>query len=239
MSRYRKHNHHSHRSPRSPRNHKNRGSGLIETLLKMFMGFGTTVSYSKDWLGRTKKTITHHDSGKSKTLTHGCGFWGATTKVVRKRDGAVTETGTVKHHWHGGSTEKTVRADGTPVERGRRKGLIFGYKYKVEGNPRPAPSMVQSSVAQTSGCHKCQGTGHVILTCRACGGLGEKHFAEQTCHTCRGTGKTEGQGPDKQNCGRCNGTGIYRPAKTVACRKCGGRKTFSVPCDRCGGRGQS
>ena len=133
-------------------------SGLIETILKCIFGFGSTVAYSKDWLGRTRKKITYHDTGKSRTLTHGCGFFGDKTKVVRRQHGVITERGTQKKNWFFGTTETSEKSDGTRVVR-KRYSLLF-------------KNLV---VTEISGpCHGCRGTGRTDSgdNCSKCSGSG-------------------------------------------------------------------
>ena len=79
-------------------------------------------------------------------------------------------------------------------------------------------------------CHACGGTGKYSGACRGCNGTGQHHFAAQSCYACRGAGTILGT-----QCLKCNGTGIYRPASTVACKKCSGTGKFEATCRKCQG----
>jgi len=90
---------------------RRKSSGLFETLVKAVFHSGTTVHRSKDWLGRKVTKVKHHDTGKTKTYTHGTGFFGNTTRTVTRQNGEVTERGKLKKTFFGTPIERAERAN--------------------------------------------------------------------------------------------------------------------------------
>lgn len=191
-------------------------SGFLETLIKSALGVGTTVHYRTDWLGHKQKIVKHHDSGKTKTYTHGCGFFGNTTKTKTTLNGNVYETGKVKPNILWGATENAQRSDGSSVHRQYSPGFFRDHV----------------TTHLNGVCFKCDGAGHKTLTCRLCAGTGMIHLNAMTCNRCNGSGKINGT-----DCRKCAGSGLFKPAKDEQCRKCNGAGTFSVTCNKCGGSG--
>lgn len=195
---------------------RKRSSGFLETIVKSAFGVGTTVHYESDWLGRKQKIVKHHDTGKTKTYTHGCGFWGNTTKTKTTIHGHVHEEGKVKPNLLWGATEHAQRSDGSSVTRKYSPGFFRDHvTTHVDGI-----------------CFKCNGTGQKTLPCRLCAGSGVVHLSAKSCNRCNGSGKINGAA-----CRKCAGSGQYMPAKDAQCRKCNGSGTFSVTCNKCGGSG--
>ncbi|MGO9200723.1 MAG: hypothetical protein ACLQM8_09305 [Limisphaerales bacterium] len=87
------------------------------------------------------------------------------------------------------------------------------------------------SGSKTLDC-RCGGTGSVTLDCRLCSGSGKLTLPARPCFTCQGSGRYA-----HGKCRRCRGTGCHKPECTVACRRCGGKGSFSVSCRKCDGRG--
>ena len=195
---------------------RRKSSGFFETIIKSALGTGTTVHYKSDWLGRKQKVVTHHDSGKTKTYTHGCGFLGTTTKTKTTKNGRVVEEGKVKKNLLWGATETAQRTDGTQIERKYSPGILRDHvTTHVHGQ-----------------CFKCEGTGRKTLSCRICNGTGSVHLKAKQCFQCKGTGKVK-----DRECKKCKGSGLHKPECNVSCRRCDGRGTFEVTCNRCGGSG--
>nr|WP_141657298.1 hypothetical protein [Thiocapsa sp. KS1] len=193
-------------------------SGFFETAVKSLFGFGTTVHYKTDWLGRKQKVVRHHDSGKTKTYTHGNGLFGNTTTTRTTKGWATIERGTVrKNIFFNGATEHAIKSDGTHVTRSYKSGLLGSHVITT----------------QNGVCFKCDGKGKVVLSCKICNGTGMCVRKEQTCLTCNGTGNFGGG-----ICKKCSGTGIYKIAATVPCKKCEGSGAFEVTCNRCDGTGR-
>ena len=193
-------------------------SGLFETLVKSAFGFGTTVSYKTDWQGRKQKIVKHHDSGKTKTYTQGCGILGNTTRTETTKNGRTVESGTVrKNYYFNGATEHAKRSDGTNVTRNYSRG-VFG----------DAVTTTEKGI-----CFKCNGEGSVTLNCKICSGSGIYTFKEKSCFSCKGTGVF-----NEHQCRKCQGTGVYKAAESVPCKKCDGKGTFKLTCNRCEGSGQ-
>jgi hypothetical protein len=138
---------------------KRRSSGLIETLVKSVFGFGTTVHYSRDWAGRPKKTVIHHDSGKQQTTVHGYGWLGNITRSEKKQHDRVYEKTETRHCFWGGRDKTTERDNGTVVNSESGKGFWGNHGYRhVHGT-----------------CWSCEGSGVFAKTaksCRKCGGSG-------------------------------------------------------------------
>jgi hypothetical protein len=141
------------------RTKKPRSSGFIETLVKAAFGFGTTVHHSTDFLGRRKKVVVHHDSGKSKHISHGHGFLGNVTHIEKRHGNAVVETSTHKRRFWGGHDRTTHKANGNRIDSEHRPGF-----FRSHGSRRVSGS-----------CWPCEGTGtfpRTGKTCRRCGGSG-------------------------------------------------------------------
>ena len=171
---------------------RRRSSGLFETIVKSAFGFGTTVHYKKDWLGHSQKIVQHHDSGKKKTYTHGCGFFGNTAKTKTEKHGSVIEEGKLKQRFWGGADEHAERRDGTTVERNYRPGFFKNHiTTHINGE-----------------CWNCKGTGKVHFhakPCFKCQGTGKVRNSD--CGKCRGTGQHL-PAVDKP-CMKCGGSGRY------------------------------
>ncbi len=163
-----------------------KNSGFLETLIKSAFGYGTTVHYSKDWLGHTQKTVRYHDTGKARTSSYGHGLFGDVTKTSTTLRGRDFERGRIKPRFFGGSTEHATRADGTQVERTVTPGL-FAKKRKTHVNGQ---------------CWKCEGSGSKTFDCRPCSGTGIFRFGK-TCRRCSGSGKF------RLTCNKCGGSGTY------------------------------
>ena len=189
----------------------------METLFKSALGVGTTVHYKTDWLGRRQKVVRHHDSGKTKTYTHSDGllFSGTTTRTTQH--GREIERGRIRKGFFGGATEQATRADGTKVERNYRPGLFRDHV----------------STTARGICFACDGTGKKNLDCRKCAGSGIVHLPAQPCFRCDGTGMRSGS-----DCPKCQGTGLFKPARDVVCQRCEGAGSFAVTCKRCEGSGR-
>jgi len=197
---------------------RRRQSGFFETLFKSAFGVGTTVHYKTDWLGRKKKVVKHHDSGKAKTYTHGTGFFGNKTRTKTVKHGRVIEEGTVHENvFLSGATEHARKRDGTEVQRKYSPGIF-----------RDHVSTRESGI-----CFKCDGAGQKEITCRTCSGTGMFTFAERECWTCGGTGR---YGEDQ--CRRCSGSGVYASDKQATCNRCNGNGKRTVTCNKCDGSGK-
>lgn len=145
---------------------RRRQSGIFETLFKSAFGVGTTVHYKTDWLGRKKKVVKHHDSGKTKTYTHGAGFFGNKTRTKTVKHGRVIEEGTVRENLFGsGATEHARNRDGTEVKRNYSPGIFRDHV----------------STRENGICFKCDGAGQKQITCRTCSGTGMFTFPEREC----------------------------------------------------------
>lgn len=220
-----------------------RSSGFFETLVKSSLGFGTTVHYQKDWLGRREKVVKHHDSGKERSYKHDRGVWGNKTITETKQHGQTTEKGEMKSHFFGGATEHAEKTDGTKVRREYRPGLfkdhateyVDGECFKCEGSGKKILT-----------CSYCDESGQQTLTCSFCKGSGKFQIDPKPCPTCNGTGKFQGVA----TCRHCLGSGEVKAASEVKCLKCGGtgqrkrqcircagRKNVEVTCNRCNGSG--
>ena len=146
---------------------RRKSSGLFETLVKSAFGVGTTVHYKTNWLGQKQKVVKHHDSGKTKTYTHGCGILGNTTKTKTTQHGQTLEKGKLKQNFFIGATEHATKADGSSIER----------KY--------SPGFLRDHVTTTvrGQCWTCNGTGifqKTRKTCRKCGGTGVYQKTQRT-----------------------------------------------------------
>src|SRR5271170_880891 len=75
---------------------RRKSSGLFETLVKTVFRTGTTVHRHRDLLGRKVTKVEHHDTGKTKTYTHGTGLFRNSTRTVTTKDGNITERGKLK-----------------------------------------------------------------------------------------------------------------------------------------------
>ena len=138
---------------------RTRSSGLFETILKSAFKIGTTVHYKENWLGQKQKVVKHHDTGKKKTYTHGCGLFGNVTKTKTERGWRTIERGRLKENLLFGATERARRSDGTTVETKYKPGFIRDH--------------VETQI--TGQCRTCSGTGTFQMTgkpCRRCGGTG-------------------------------------------------------------------
>jgi hypothetical protein len=195
---------------------KRRSSGLFETMVKSAFGFGSTVQYKESFWGKPQKIVTYHDSGKTKTYSHGHGIFGDVTKTTTRTDGRVIESGTVRKNLLYGATEHARRMDGTEVRRAYVPGIFTSHVHtKIQGE-----------------CWKCEGTGIYTGICRTCEGTGLFHIDAKPCFACNGTGLVAGV-----QCRKCTGTGQHMAATEVACRKCGGEGTFTATCKKCDGSG--
>lgn len=116
-------------------------------------------------------------------------------------------------------------------------------------------------------CGSCSGAGSKSLTCRTCSGSGSYQVPLKSCNKCDGLGtlnvqpgpcslcRSTGSWYDRKcprcngsgnfvppvqgvKCGHCDGTGIFRAAYSVVCRKCAGKGTFDVTCSACDGSGK-
>ena len=197
---------------------RKKSSGLFETAIKSIFGFGTTVHYKESWTGKKQKVVKHHDSGKTKTYTHGCGFFGNKTKTKTTQGWRTLEEGTVKKNiFFKGATEHAKKSDGTYVERSYKPGVFRDHVCTTEDGI----------------CFKCNGNGSKILNCKICDGTGQFKLKAKTCFTCNGTGEFKGV-----ECRKCKGSGLFKPEVIVSCNRCDGKGTYSVVCNRCGGTGK-
>lgn len=197
---------------------RRRQSGLFETLFKSVFGVGTAVHYKTDWLGRKQKVVKHHDSGKTKTYTHGTGFFGNKTRTKTVKQGRVVEEGTVRENlFWSGATEHARKMDGTDVTRKYSPGFFRDHVTTHENGI----------------CFKCEGAGQKEINCRACNGTGTFTFPDRECRTCNGAGR---YGEDQ--CRRCSGTGIYSSGKQTNCNRCEGSGRRNVTCNKCDGSGK-
>jgi hypothetical protein len=191
-------------------------SGFFESMLKSAFGTGTTVHYKTDWLGRKQKVVKHHDSGKTKTYTHGAGLFGNKTRSKTVKNGKVVEEGTVrKNVFFSGATESATKRDGTKVHRSYSPGIFKDH--------------VRTS--QTGVCFKCDGSGEKRLKCKTCEGSGSFTLPDVICYACDGSGIFYGR-----PCHRCK-SGIYSRGSVVECKSCGGAGGRTVTCDKCNGSG--
>ena len=136
-----------------------RSSGFLETLVKSWLGFGTTVHHFKDAFGRPERVVIHHDSGKSKTVSKGHGFLGNVTRVEKRKGEALLETSTHKHGFWGGVESTTPLANANRIDSAHRPGFFRDHGSRCVSGP----------------CWTCQGTGTFQKTgksCRKCGGSG-------------------------------------------------------------------
>lgn len=197
---------------------RRRQSGFFETFFKSALGFGTTVHRKTDWLGRKKTIVKHHDSGKTKTYTHGTGFFGNKTSTKTVKHGRVIEEGRVrKNLFWPGATEHSRKRYGTSVTRSFSPGIFRGHV----------------TTRESGICFKCNGTGYKELVCRTCNGTGTFTFPDRACRTCSGTGSCRGA-----ECRSCAGTGIFASGKQAPCNRCGGTGKRTVTCERCRGTGK-
>lgn len=197
---------------------RKRSSGIFETLMKSVLGVGTTVKYKTSFWGREQKIVTHHDSGKKKTYSHGHGIFGNTTRTVTKQNGRVIERGELRENFFfAGATEHARQPDGTTVKRSYTPGILRDHvRTKVTGE-----------------CWKCEGTGQFTGSCRLCEGSGLVHLKAKSCFSCNGTGIV-----NSEKCMKCGGTGEHKPATERPCLKCAGKGTFAATCNKCGGTGR-
>jgi len=136
-----------------------RSSGLLETLVKAVFGFGTTVHHSTGFLGRRQKVVIHHDTGKSKHISHGHGVLGNITRIEKRRGDAVTETTTHKRRFWGGHDRTTHQSNGNRIDSEHRPGFFRN----------------RGSLSVSGSCWTCEGTGTFAKTgktCRKCEGSG-------------------------------------------------------------------
>jgi len=197
---------------------RKKSSGLFETAVKSLLGFGTTVRYKKSWTGKRQKVVKHHDTGKTKTYTHGCGLFGNKTKTRTTKGWHTIEEGTVKGNtFFKGATEYAQKSDGTYVKRSYKPGIFRDHVYTSEDGI----------------CFSCDGSGNKNLRCKRCGGSGQFSLKERTCFSCNGTGLYR-----SSKCKKCKGSGVFKPAVIVPCNRCDGKGTFEVSCNRCGGTGK-
>ena len=170
---------------------RRRSSGLFETLVKSAFGFGTTVHYKKSFWGHKQKVVKHHDSGKKKTYTHGCGLFGNVTKTKTEQHGHTVEEGRLKKNFLWGATEHAKRADGTTIKRKYTPGF---FKDHVTTNIDGV-------------CNLCKGSGRFHLDakqCSICHGSGR--IQQYSCNRCKGTGQLK---PVDAPCKKCGGSGRY------------------------------
>jgi hypothetical protein len=144
---------------------RRKSSGLLETLVKAVFQTGTTVNRRRDCLGRKVTTVKHHDTGKTKTYTHGTGLFNNTTRTVTTQNGNVTERGKLKSTFFGTPVERAERAIES-VKRKYGQGL-FGNKVKttvtdnagnVTGSGVTSPGFfggTRSQFARIQNCHHC------------------------------------------------------------------------------------
>jgi DnaJ-class molecular chaperone len=199
-------------------------------ILGALFGFGKSVKYKRDWLGRTQKIVTHRDSGNEIKSTYGTGFFWNTTRIEKSKNGKVFETGHRRRNFLWGSTERSERTDGSRVKRTYSPGLFY-----------------DSVSTEISGsCHGCNGTGTRDFECRNCHGTGAYR---RPCHKCSQTGgitiperecfRCNGKGMVNSNdCTKCSGTGIHKAHQTVTCNKCIGAGSLSSDCRNCSGNGR-
>ena len=209
---------------------RRKGSGFLETVFKSLFSTGTTVHYDTDWLGRKRKIVTHHDTGKTKTYTHGTGLFGNVTKTKTEKHGRIIEEGRLKENFFwSGATEHSRRTDGTQIERKYRPGFfrdhvtthIDGQCFKCGGTG-----------LKTLDCKICSGTGSHTGSCRPCNGTGAFHLDAKPCFVCKGSGQVH-----NSQCRKCNGSGQHKPAMDATCKKCNGSGTYSACCKKCSGQG--
>lgn len=231
---------------------RRRSSGFFETVFKTVFQTGTTVHRDRDWLGRSRTTVKHHDTGKTKTYTHGTGLVGTTTKTKTKdRQGKVTERGKLKKTFLLGTpVENATKTDrsGRKVKRIYGRGF-FGKKMITttsDGSGETKPGFFGGTKTsyvgechgcdgngkRTAKCGVCSGSGTFVGTCGRCDGTGQYQPAARECWRCHGCGTHRGS-----RCKDCSGTGQFVPPK-VLCRKCGGMGKFSAGCKVCAGSGE-
>lgn len=228
-----------------------KSSGFWETMFKTIFREGTTVHREKDWLGRKRTIVKHHDSGKTKTYTHGTGFFGNTTKTVTKnRQGDALERGKIKKTFLlQRSVEKAKKVNsGEKVKRSYGRGLTG--KKMVTKTPRgkgvAEPGFIAGTRSNyTSACNRCDGSGKRRVKCRTCSGTGNY---VGICYKCEGAGLFR---PATRKCSSCDGHGIHpgyacmscsgagffeQPEHT--CSKCKGSGKYTAPCKRCSSSGE-
>lgn len=230
---------------------RRKNSGFFETLYKAVFQTGTTVHRSRDLAGRKRTIVKHHDSGKTKTYTHGTGFTGRTTRTETRKGGKVTERGNLKRSLiRGTPIEKSKKTDGSgkSVKRTYGRG-VFQNKMKTEtyrGSKRISQGETKSGFfggtttkhvgecygcsgngRKTVGCRTCKGTGTYEGQCSICTGSGKYQAAARECLFCKGGGTYRGA-----TCEKCAGSGQFVPPE-YRCRKCKGQGKFSAGCKRC------
>lgn len=179
---------------------------------------GKTVRHETDWLGRKKKIVEDHYRGTRKTYSYGHGFFGDVTKTETTRGGRLVEVGEVKRPlFTNNRTEVSKRSDGTNVSK----------RYEKSFFSNDILTKKQSGI-----CFKCKGLKEITLSCKLCFGSGLFTMNERQCFSCEGNGKIKGS-----LCTKCKGTGVFKPEKTVPCKRCAGMGNFNVICKRCNGTG--
>lgn len=234
-----------------------KSSGFFETVIKSLCGSGTTVHRSRNWLGQNVTKVVHHDTGKTKTYTHGTGLFGTSTRTVTKKGGKVVEQGKLKKTFFLGTpVEQAKKMDGSgrTVKRVYGQG-IFGNKMKTKtygssgrevGSGETNPSFFlgttkshyvgecyccNGSGSKTVTCRSCSGSGTFVGQCKTCAGTGVLQSRALACRTCNGSGQVR-----RKSCRRCGGAGQWI-APEVTCKRCGGTGGFSAQCKRCDGEG--
>lgn len=236
---------------------RRRSSGFFETLFKTVFSTGTTVHRERNWLGQKVTRVVHHDTGKTKKYTHGCGLFGDTTRTeTQDGNGKVTERGKLKKTFFLGTpVEKAEKQDGSGRKVKRTYGQgFFGDKMITEtqdqsgaqvGEGQTKPGFFGGTrTGYTGTCYGCDGTGRKTLECRncdgtgtyngqcrLCAGSGQYQPLPKPCRACNGTGKH-----GTASCRRCSGTGQW-VGQAGSCKKCSGHGKFSAPCRKCSGAG--
>ncbi len=124
---------------------------------------------------------------------------------------------------------------GSYSNRARRDQRSFGTSFKNVTSPFNSYGTCfscEGSGKKTFDCKPCDGTGTHHGTCNLCNGSGLFEIAAKPCNSCQGSDFRYGK-----TCTRCSGTGEYKPAINVPCKKCSGAGSFSAPCKRCEGSG--
>lgn len=177
-------------SKRSSRTRR-RSSGLFESIAKSLFSTGTTVHRKKDWLGRKVTVVKHHDSGKTKTYTHGTGFFGNTTKTETTQNGQVIEQGKLKKTFFLGTpVEKARRKNGDQVTRTYDRGWIG--------------KRMDTSITHADGSKGSGSTSAGLFS-----GTKTHYTKTQTCHRCH-SDVTSSDGYFQCSCGHRWGRGVQR-----------------------------
>lgn len=90
----------------------------------------------------------------------------------------------------------------------------------------------QGGGSRSLNCNACSNSGTHSRQCPRCCGAGEIKFDAKPCFACSGSGQKWGN-----SCRRCEGSGTFKPAALVPCKKCCGAGQLSDQCRRCSGLG--